>query len=156
MNNENGNEKRGEAAAKQNTQGVAAKQNPQGNGATYTRLAFLRAVGVLNDAADMGFYNENLAERVREEAVIDESEDYPGTWFVCWRAKTWREAAAFAAAIVGAAFARGYYADPSAGWDTELAAKDGGRFVDVFVASADFMTDDGDSARGGAKGGRNE
>lgn len=135
MKNENENENKGtKAAAKQNTQEAAEK---------YTRLPFRRVVEVLEDAVDAGFFAEGLAERVREEAEIAESEDYPGTWFVCWRAKTWREAAAFAAAVVGAAFASGYYADPSAGWDTELAAKDGGRFVDVFVASADFMTEDG-------------
>ena len=135
--NENANNENTKADAKDRFVPAAAK---------YTRLPFLRAVGVLNDAADCGFFDDDLAERVREEAVVDEVEDCPGTWFVCWRAKTWREAAAFAAAIVGAAFARGYYADPSAGWDTGLAAKDGGRFVDVFVAASDFMMDDGKPA----------
>lgn len=133
-NDKNENKKRGEAAA---------KQNPQGDGAKYTPLAFARAVDVLHDAADGGFRDIDLAERVLEEAEIEESEDNPGTWFVCWHAKTWREAAAFSAAIVGAAFARGLYADVSADWNIGLAAKDGGRLIDVFVSSADFMTDDG-------------
>lgn len=137
MKNENTkaeNKKRGEAAA---------KQDPQGDGAKYTPLAFARAVAVLHDAADGGFRDIDLAERVREEAEVEESEDNPGTWFVSWHAKTWREAAAFTAAVVGAAFARGYYADVSAGWGVGLMCEDGGRDVDVFVASADFMTDDG-------------
>lgn len=142
MNNENTNHENTKAAATDNA----------ANAAKYTRLPFRRAVAVLDDAAEGGFFDERLAERVREEAVIDECEDNPGTWFVWWRAKTWREAAAFAAAIVGAAFARGLYADPSEGWDTGLASEDGGRFVDVFVAAADFMTDDGTPARmGGAE-----
>ena len=135
----NENEKRGEAAA---------KQDPQGNGAKYTPLAFARAVDVLHDAADGGFDDLDLAERVREEAEVEESEDHPGTYFITFRAETWREAAAFSAAIVGMAFMCGYYADVSAGWETGLAAKDGGRLVEVFVASADFMTDDGKSVVG--------
>ena len=133
-NDKNENKKRGEAAA---------KQNPQGDGAKYTELAFARAVDVLHDAADEGFFDIDLAERIREEAEVEESEDHSGAWFVCWHAKTWREAAAFSAAVVGAAFARGLYAETSAGWNIGLMCEDGGRDVDVFVASADFMTDDG-------------
>ena len=60
-----------------------------------------------------------------------------------WRAKTWREAAAFSAAVVGAAFARGLYADVSAKWEDGLGSEVGGRLIDVFVASADFMANDG-------------
>lgn len=130
----NGNEKRGEAAA---------KQDPQGDGAKYTPLSFAYADDILDDVADAGIYDLDLAERVRDEADVEEHEDHPGTYFFTFRAETWREAAAFSAAVVGAAFARGLYADVPVGWGTGLAAKDGGRLVEVFVASADFMTDDG-------------
>lgn len=121
---------------------AAAKQNPQGNGAKYTPIARERVEEVLEDAAD-AVYSLDLGERIGDEAEVDEHEDNPGTWFVSFRAETWREAAAFSAAVVGAAFSRGLYADVSAGWNIGLECEDGGRIIDVFVAAADFMTDDG-------------
>lgn len=121
--------------------GAAARQNPKGG--KYTRLRSCTVMDIIQDAADGGFRDIDLAERVREEAEIEESENTPGTWFIGFCAKTWREAAAFNAAIVGAAFARGLYADPSLGWDIGLECVDGGREVDVFVAAANFMTDNG-------------
>lgn len=119
------------------------KKNRNAKGAKYTRLSGNEVMEIIQDAADSGFCDIDLAERVREEAEIEESEDNPGTWFVSWHAKTWREAAAFSAAVVGAAFARGLYADVSADWNIGLECEDGGRLIDVFIASADFMTDDG-------------
>ena len=119
------------------------KKNKNAKGAKYTRLSGNEVMEIIQDAADSGFCDIDLAERVREEAEIEESEDNPGTWFVLFTAKTWREAAAFNAAIVGMAFACGYYADVPLGWETGLECVDGGREIDVFVASADFMTDDG-------------
>lgn len=132
----NENKKRGEAAA---------KQNPQRNGAKYKRLSRAEIEAVVEDAAD-AVYSLDLGERIGDEAEVEEHEDNPGTWFVSFRAETWREAAAFSAAVVGAAFSRGLYADVSAGWETGLECEGGGRLVDVFVAAADFMTDDGKPA----------
>lgn len=119
------------------------KKNENAKGAKYTRLGGVDVMEIIQDAADSGFNDINLAERVREEAEIEESEDNPGTWFVLFTAKTWREAAAFNAAIIGTAFVHGLYADVSLEWETGLDAVDGGRHIDVFVAAADFMTDDG-------------
>ena len=118
------------------------KKNKNAKGAKYTRLGDNEVMEIIQDAADGGFRDIDLAERVREEAEIEESEDNPGTWFIEFHAKTWREAVAFSAAV-GAAFVRGCYADVPMGWETGLNEVDGGQFVEVFVASADFMTDDG-------------
>lgn len=70
---------------------AAAMQNPQGNGAKYTPIAIERAEEVLEDAAD-AVYSIDLGERIGDEAEIEEHEDNPGTWFVSFRAETWREA----------------------------------------------------------------
>ena len=53
------------------------------------------------------------------------------------------DAAAFNAAIIGQAFALGFYAEPSAKWEDGLDGENGCRLVSVFVAAADYMTDDG-------------
>ena len=128
---------------KKNSTKKNTKKNKNAKGAKYTRIRSCKVADIIQDAADGGFRDIDLAERVREEAEIYEDVDNPGTWFISFTAKTWREAAAFNAAIIGTAFVHGCYADVSMGWETGLDAVDSGRLVDVFVSSADFMTDDG-------------
>lgn len=129
----NENEKRGEAAA---------KQDPQGNGAKYTPLGYEAVRAVIEDAADGGFADDALAERVREEAEVEEVEECPGTWNISFYAKTWREDVAFTAAVIGAAFARGLFAEEAA-WPREREDDLDKGLVGVFVTAADYVTDDG-------------
>lgn len=70
------------------------------------------------------------------EAAIEEND-------LAFLAQSLAEVAKAAGNSRGAAFSRGLYADESAGWNIGLEREDGGRLVEVFVASADFMTDDG-------------
>ena len=133
-NTNNENEKRGEAAA---------KQDPQANDAKYTRLEYNDIKSLIRYAADMGFRENDLALRVEREATINEEDETPGTFTISFRAKTFREAAAVPAAIVGAAFKRGLYAAP--GDECLLEPEDGVRVVTVFVAADDYITDAGKS-----------
>ena len=108
----------------------------------YTRLDVGYVAEIVTDAANI-IYDRALADEISDECEVEEYEDAPGTYFIQYAARTWRDAAAFNAAIIGAAFASGYFAEPSAKWEDELKADDGRRHVSVFVAAADYMTDDG-------------
>lgn len=70
--------------------------------------------------------------------TVEEHEDIPGTFFAEYRAETWREAAAFQAAVIGAAWALGHFAEANSEWRDNL-TDDGRRLVSVFVAAADYM-----------------
>ena len=127
---------KGGAAAEKN--GSEAKDNAA-DATKYRKIDKEHIVAFVRDAADMGIRDIDFAERVRKETETTESEDHPGTWFVSLRAKTWRDAMDFVGAIIGGAVVHGLYANVSADWDTGLAAKGGGRFICVFVATDSFM-----------------
>ena len=87
--------------------------------------------------------NPELADDISERFEVEEYEEAAGTFFIQYDARMWRDAAAFNAAIIGAAFAAGYFAEPSAKWEDGLDSENGCRYVSVFVAAADFMGEDG-------------
>lgn len=109
----------------------------------YTRLDCEDIGEIVADAIENLVRDSYLADDISETFEVEEYEDADGTFFIDYDAKTWRDAAAFTAAIVGQAFAFGYFAEPSAKWENELKAAGGRRHVSVFVAAADYMTDDG-------------
>lgn len=72
--------------------------------------------------------------------AVEEHEDRPGTFFAEYRAEMWREAAAFQAAVIGAAWALGHFAEAGTTWDEDITGgEDGGRLVGVFIAAGDYM-----------------
>ena len=109
----------------------------------YTRLDCEDMGEIVADATENLVRDSYLADDISDTFEVEEYEDADGTFFIDYDAKTWRDAAAFTAAIIGQAFAFGYFAEPSAKWEDELKADDGRRHVSVFVAAADYMTDDG-------------
>lgn len=109
----------------------------------YTHLYSEDMGEIVADATDNLVANCELADDITERFEVEEYEDADGTFLIEYDARTWRDAAAFTAAIIGQAFAFGYFAEPSAKWEDELKADDGRRHVSVFVAAADYMTDDG-------------
>lgn len=109
----------------------------------YTHLDFEAICEIVANATENLVSNSYLADDISDTFGVDEHEDAAGTFFIDYDAKTWRDAAAFTAAIIGQAFAFGYFAEPSVKWEDELNTGDGRRHVSVFVAAADFMTDDG-------------
>ena len=110
----------------------------------YTRLDCEDVGEIITNATDDLVANPELADDIAERFEVEEYEEAAGTYFIQYDARTWRDAAALNAAIIGAAFAAGYFAEPSATWDGELTSDDGTRrLVSVFVAAADFMDEDG-------------
>ena len=108
----------------------------------YTRLN-CEDVGEIVFAAWHLVANRELADDITQRFGFEEYEEAAGTFFIQYNARTWRDAAAFNAAIIGAAFAAGYFAEPSAKWEDGLDGENGCRLVSVFVAAADFMGEDG-------------
>ena len=123
-------------------------KNTGADGAKYTRLTD-------------GDINE-IMERAKENAIpficsadfderaglvtVEECDDRPGTFFFDYSAETWRKAEAFCAAVCGAAWALGHFAEVQIRWSDSLG--DGGddgkrRLVSVYVAAADVMDEDG-------------
>ena len=75
--------------------------------------------------------------------TVEEYNERPGTFFVNYSAETWRKAEAFAAAVCGAAWALGHFAEVQTRWRDRIGgAADGRRLVSVYVAAADVMDDD--------------
>ena len=109
----------------------------------YTRLDCEDVGEIVTDATRYLVNDANLAAEISDTFEVEEYDEAAGTFFIEYDAKTWRDAATFNAAIIGQAFAGGYFAEPSAKWEDELEADDGRRHVSVFVAAADYMTDDG-------------
>lgn len=109
----------------------------------YTRLDCEDVAEIVTNATDDLVANPELADDIAERFEVEEYEEAAGTYFIQYDARTWRDAAAFNAAIIGAAFAAGYFAEPSAKWEGGLDGENGCRLVSVFVAAADYMTDDG-------------
>ena len=109
----------------------------------YTRLDFEDVGEIIANATDDLVANPELADDISEKFEVEEYEEAAGTFFIQYDARTWRDAAAFNAAIIGQAFALGCYAEPSAKWEDGLDNENGCRLVSVFVAAADYMTDDG-------------
>ena len=112
--------------------------------AEYTPLDYEDIGEIVADATEYLVRDTVLADDITDTFEVEEYEEAAGTFFIQYNAKTWREAATFTAAIVGQAFALGYFAEPSATWEAGLEDADSeGRLVSVFVAAADFMNDDG-------------
>ena len=109
----------------------------------YTRLDCEDVAEIVTNATDDLIANTELADDIAERFEVEEYDEAAGTFFIQYDARTWRDAAAFNAAIIGAAFAAGYYAEPSAKWEHGLDGENGCRLVSVFVTAADYMTDDG-------------
>ena len=123
--------------AKKNTARKAARK-PK-----YTRLDFEDVGEIVAEATTGLIRNEELADDITQRFEVEEYEEAAGTFFIQYEARTWRDAAAFNAAIIGQAFVFGRYAEPSAKWEDGLDGENGCRLVSVFVAAADYMTDDG-------------
>lgn len=122
-------------AAKKTTKKTAAPK--------YTRLDCEDVAEIVASATENLVANPELADDISERFEVEEYEEAAGTFFIQYDARTWRDAAAFNAAIIGAAFAAGYFAEPSAKWEDGLDGENGCRLVSVFVAAADFMGEDG-------------
>ncbi len=75
---------------------------------------------------------------------IEEFCDRPGTFFIDYAAETWRKAEAFQAAVVGAAWALGRYAEVQLRWSDRIGGGLGGTgLVSLYVAAADVIGEDG-------------
>lgn len=122
-------------AAKKTTKKTAAPK--------YTRLDCEDVGEIVASATAILVANRELADDITERFEVEEYEEAAGTFFIQYNARTWRDAAAFNAAIIGAAFAAGYYAESSMKWEDGLNDEDGCRYVSVFVTAADFMGEDG-------------
>lgn len=109
----------------------------------YTRLDCENVGEIVASATAILVSNRELADDIAERFEVEEYEEADGTFFIQYNARTWRDAAAFNAAIIGAAFAAGYFAEPSAKWEDGLDGENGCRLVSIFVAAADFMGEDG-------------
>lgn len=133
---------------KKNTKNAAAKKRAKKNtkkpaAPKYTRLDFEDVGEIVANATDDLVANPELADDIAQRFEVEEYEEAAGTFFIQYEARTWRDAAAFNAAIIGQAFVLGRYAEPSAKWEDGLDGENGCRLVSVFVAAADYMTDDG-------------
>ena len=129
---------------KKTTNKKTSKKRGKKRAPKYTRLTIENIGDIISDATANLIHDKNLATEIDETFEVEESEESPGTYFVEYEAKTWRDAVAFKAAIIGQAFAFGYYADASAEWEHELVGMDKKRrHVSVFVAAADYMRDNG-------------
>ena len=110
----------------------------------YTALTFEDVGEIMAEATGAAVRDCALSADIVDHFEVEEYEEARGTFFVQYYARTWRDAVAFSAAVIGQAFALGYFAEPSATWRDELQADDGKRrLVSVFVTAADFMGDDG-------------
>lgn len=124
-------------------------KNTAASGAKYTRLTVEDIDAVLERAEENAapfICTVDFDERAGLVAV-EGHEDIPGTFFVDYRAETWREAAAFQAAVIGAAWSKGHFAEAGSNWDENLTGgeDDGRRLVSVFVAAADYVDGTGES-----------
>ena len=128
--------------SKKNTK-KTTKKTAKKNAPKYTRLTIENIGDIISDATANLIHDTKLATEIDETFEVEESEESPGTYFIQYEAKTWRDAAAFNAAIIGQAFAAGYFADLSARWEDELTGDNGRRLVSVFVAAANYMDDNG-------------
>ena len=123
--------------AKKNTARKAARK-PK-----YTRLDFDDVGEIVANATENLVASRELVDDICAKFEVEEYEEAAGTFFIQYDARTWRDAVAFNAAMIGQAFALGRYAEPSAKWEDGLDGENGCRLVSVFVAAADYMTDDG-------------
>ena len=130
-------------AAKKSAKKTTKKTTKKTAAPKYTRLDCEDVGEIIANATDDLVANPELADDIAERFEVEEYEEAAGTFFIQYDARTWRDAAAFNAAIIGAAFAAGYYAEPSAKWEHGLDGENGCRLVSVFVAAADFMGEDG-------------
>lgn len=122
-------------------------KNTDKGGAEYTRLTMDDVQETMKLACDTYFHDTDLGEDVfaRYEAKAVERVVPEGTFIVWYCAKSWRDAYAFQAAVIGAAAKRGLYAETGISWSDHLgrAEDDGRRFISVSIDAADYMGEDG-------------
>ena len=123
-------------------------KNETGIRRTYTPLTVEDIVGIVAEATAPGnILDPVLAADILANHEIVEYEDhgivYEGTYMVRYLAKHWRDANAFLAAVVGRAWALGYYAEASDTWLRGWEDEDGCERVGVFITAADYMDEDG-------------
>ena len=120
-------------------------KNTDAGGAKYTRLTCrnIGAILVLARASARPFICSADFDGL---ARVEEYVERPGTFFIDYSAETWRKAEAFCAAVCGAAWALGRFAEVQTRWSDNCG--DGGddgkrRLVSVYVAASDVMDEDG-------------
>lgn len=121
-------------------------KNTTAAGAKYTRLTLDDIYALLERAQENAAPFICSADFDERAGLIDieEDQDRPGTFFVDYSAETWRKAEAFQAAVVGAAWAAGHFAEVQTRWADDLGdAADGHRRISVYVAAADVKGEDG-------------
>lgn len=120
--------------------------NTAASGAKYTRLTLDDIYAILERAQENAAPFICSADFDERAGLIDieEDQDRPGTFFVDYSAETWRKAEAFQAAVVGAAWAAGHFAEVQTRWSDDLGdAATGTRRISVYVAAADVTGEDG-------------
>lgn len=121
-------------------------KNTTAAGAKYTRLTLDDIYALLERAQENAAPFICSADFDERAGLIDieEDQDRPGTFFVDYSAETWRKAEAFQAAVVGAAWAAGHFAEVQTRWaDDPGGVADGHRRISVYVAAADVKGEDG-------------
>lgn len=125
------------------TKTVNKNKGKNKGGAKYTRLTVENIRAILDRAAEnAGPFICKVDFDERAGLIeISEHDERPGTFFIDYVAETWREAAAFQAAVIGAAWALGHFAEAGFKWNAGVEdGEDGGRrLVDVFIAAADYV-----------------
>lgn len=109
----------------------------------YTRLTVENIGEIIAEATTELVSDTYLADDISDTFEIEEYDEAAGTYFITYAAEDERAARIFNAAIIGTASVMGYFAEPSAKWEDGLDSENGCRLVSVFVAAADYMTDDG-------------
>ena len=120
-----------------------ANKGKNKGGAKYTPLTDDDVYKVMEMAFSDLIKDEDIADDVAERYEYEEYCDRPGTFFIDYNAETWRKAEAFCAAVCGAAWALGHFAEVQTRWSDNLG--DGGkrRLVSVYVAASDVIDEDG-------------
>lgn len=119
------------------------------NGAKYTRLTMDDIDEILEQAKEnaLPFICTADFDGRDERGGLIEIEEYderPGTFFVDYIAETWRKAEAFQAAVCGAAWALGHFAEVQVRWSDRIGGGlNGTGIVSLYVAAADVMDEDG-------------
>lgn len=115
-------------------------------GAEYTRLTDGDVDAIMERARDNALpfiCSADFDERAGL-VTVEEHVERPGTFFIDYVADTWRKAEAFCAAVYGAAWALGHFAEVQVRWSDRIGGGLGGSgLVSVYVAAADVMDEDG-------------
>ena len=115
------------------------------NGAKYTRLTVEDIRAILERALENAgpFIDPADFDERAGLIEIEECDERPGTFFFDYSAESWRKAEAFCAAVCGAAWALGHFAEVQIRWSDSLGDDGKRRLVSVYVAAADVLDEDG-------------